>query len=493
MTENAEAALRDRFMRAFPGVSLVIVLAAIDQTIVATALPAIAAEMGGIERTAWILVAYLVAATCAAPVFGQLGDAFGRRRVTFVALAVFFAGCLGCALAPNLPALIAARIVQGFGGGALLTMAQALIGEAVPPRERGRYQARIAGSYAFASAFGPVAGGYLSQTLGWRSIFLLLLPLAVLCAVLARRLPYVAPARAGVRLRFDWAGLALFIVMVAAALVGLDRARRLDPALLPLVAGLAGLAVASGALLLRVERAAPDPLLPLAVFGHPSIWRTYALSACVVGAQVGMISFLPLWLQTVRGLAPGPSGLMLLAMSAGGVSGAFFAGRMAARTGFAMRWPGIFLPVGAAIWAGLAIVAPDLPLAVLVPLLALVAFCTGTSFPMVQVTAQAAAGRERLGAASAGVAFSRNIGAATGTALIAAVVFAALTLSGPATAPAFQRLVAEGAGFVATLGPEAAATLRADLAEAFRMLFAAAAMLMAAGGFFAWRVPLRRV
>jgi MFS family permease len=490
---TSEAALRDAFLRAFPGVSLVIFLAAVDQTIVATALPAVAAEMGGIERTSWILVAYLVAATCAAPIFGQLGDVFGRRRVTFVALAVFAAGCLGCVLAPSLPALVAARIVQGFGGGALLTLAQALIGEALPPRERGRYQARIAGSYAFASAFGPVAGGYLSQAFGWRSIFVLLLPVAALCALLARRLPYVPPARLGVRLRFDWLGLALFVVMVAAALIGLDRARRLDPALLPLACGLAALAVGAGALLLRVERAAPDPLLPLGLFADPSIWRAYAVSACVVGAQVGMISFLPVWLQTVRGLEPGPSGLMLLAMSVGGVSGAYFAGRMAAKTGHAMRWPSVFLPVGSAIWAVLAVIAPDLSLSVLVFLLAVVAFCTGTSFPMVQVTAQAAAGRERLGSASAGVAFSRNIGAATGTALVAAAVFAALTLTGPATAPAFQRLVAEGAGFVGTLAPDVAAALRADLIEAFRMLFVSVAALMAAGAVFAWRVPLRRV
>ena len=488
-----DTALRNAFLRAFPAVSLVIFLAAVDQTIVATALPAIAAEMGGIERTSWILVAYLVAATCAAPIFGQLGDAFGRRRATFIALAIFAAGCLGCVMAPGLPALVAARIVQGFGGGALLTLAQALIGEAVPPRERGRYQARIAGSYAFASAFGPVAGGYLSQALGWRSIFVMLLPLAGLCALLARRLPYVPPARRGVRLHFDWLGLVLFVALVAAALIGLDRARRLDPALLPLAGGLGLLALAAGALLLRVERAARDPLLPLGLFADPSIWRTYAVSACVVGAQVGMISFLPVWLQTVRGLAPGPSGLMLLAMSAGGVSGAFFAGKMAVKTGHAMRWPSIFLPLGAAIWAGLAVVAPDLPLALLPPLLAMVAFCIGTSFPMVQVTAQAAAGRERLGSASAGVAFSRNIGAAAGTALVAAVVFAALTLTGPATTPAFQRLVAEGAGFVATLPPEAAAVLRADLVEAFRMLFASAAVLMAGGAAFAWRVPLRRV
>lgn len=486
MTDAAQA----RFARAFPGIALTIFLSAVDQTIVATALPAIAAEMGGIERVSWILVAYLVAATCAAPVFGQLGDVFGRKRLLYVALGVFAAGCLGCALAPNLPMLIVARILQGFGGGALLTLSQALIGESVPPRERGRYQAWIAGSFAFASAFGPVAGGFVTQWLGWRAVFLVLLPVALACAWLALRLPRVAAAHGGRGLRFDWAGLALFVVAVTAALVALDRARRLDAALLPAALALAALAVGATALLLRVERAARDPLLPLAVFAEPSIWRAYLLSASVVGAQVGLISFLPVWLQTVRGMAPGPSGLMLLALSLGGASGAFFAGRMATRTGHAMRWPSVFLPLGSLMWAGIALVAADLPLAALVPLLAVASFCSGTSYPVVQMTAQAAAGRERLGTAAAGVAFSRNIGAATGTAVVAAVVFAALSLAG--AGPAFQRLVAEGPGFMAALGPEAAAALRAELAEAFRLLFVTASVLTAVGAVMAWRVPLRQ-
>jgi EmrB/QacA subfamily drug resistance transporter len=486
MTSDAHA----RFVRAFPGIALTIFLSAVDQTIVATALPAIAAQMGGIERVSWILVAYLVAATCAAPVFGQLGDVFGRKRLLFVALAVFAAGCLGCALAPSLPALVGARIVQGFGGGALLTLAQALIGEAVPPRERGRYQAWIAGSFAFASATGPVIGGYATQFLGWRAVFLVLLPVAAACALLARRLAAVPPARRDAALRFDRAGLVVFVVAVGCALVALDRARRLDPALAPLAAGLALVAAGAVVLLLRIERAARDPLLPMAVFAEPSIWRAYLLSACVVGAQVGMIAFLPVWLQTVRGIAPGPSGLMLVAMSMGGASGAFFAGRMVARTGHAMRWPTLFLPAGVALWALLALVAADLPLPAFLPLLAAAAFCSGTSYPVVQVTAQAAAGRERLGAASAGVAFSRNIGAAAGTALVAAMVFMAVSATG--SGAAFQRLVAEGPGYLAALGPEAAAALRGRLAEAFRLLFATAAALTAVGAVLAWRVPLRR-
>lgn len=491
MSDPSPAAdIHARFIRAFPGIALTIFLSAVDQTIVATALPAIAADMGGIERVSWILVAYLVAATCAAPVFGQLGDVFGRRRLLFVALAVFAAGCLGCALAPNLPALIGARIVQGFGGGALLTLAQALIGEALPPRERGRYQAWIAGSFAFASACGPVIGGYATQFFGWRSVFLVLLPVAVACAVLARRLAVVPPARREAALRFDWAGLGLFVLAVGCALVALDRGRRLDPALLPAVVVLAVVSVGAVLLLLRVERVARDPLLPLALFAEPSIWRAYLLSACVVGAQVGMIALLPVWLQTVRGIAPGPSGLMLVAMSLGGASGAFFAGRMVARTGHAMRWPTAFLPVGVVLWGVLAVVAADLPLTAFLPLLAAAAFCSGTSYPVVQVTAQAAAGRERLGAASAGVAFSRNIGAATGTALVAAVVFMAVSATG--SGAAFQRLVAEGPGYLAALGPEAAAALRGELAEAFRGLFATVAVLTAVGAVLAWRVPLRQ-
>lgn len=481
-----------RFARAFPGIALTIFLSAVDQTIVATALPAIAADMGGIERTSWILVAYLVAATCAAPVFGQLGDAFGRVRLLHAALAVFAAGCIGCALAPSLPALIGARILQGWGGGALLTLAQALIGESVSPRERGRYQAWIAGSFASASACGPVVGGYVTQWLGWRAVFVVLLPAVAAAAILVRRLPRIPPERGGGALRFDWAGLALFVVAVAAALVALDRARRLDPALAPIAILLAGVAAGAAFLLLRIERAARDPLLPLGVFTEASIWRSYLLSACIVGAQVGLISFLPAWLQVVRGMAPGPAGLMLLSLSLGAATGAFFAGRMVARTGQAMRWPSLFLPVGALIWAGIAVTAQDVSLGLLVALFAAASFCSGTTYPVVQVTVQMAAGREKLGVAAAGVSFSRNFGAASGTALVAAAIFAAMAAAGSGTAASFQRLIAEGPGFLASLGPDAAAALRAEIAAAFRALFATAAALTAAGAVLAWRVPLRR-
>jgi MFS family permease len=338
-------------------------------------------------------------------VFGQLGDFFGRRRLLFVALAIFFTGCAGCALAPNLPSLIIARIIQGFGGGALLTLTQALIGETVPPRERGKFQAWIAGAYGFASAFGPVAGGFITQAFGWRWIFWFLLPLPLVCAYIARRLPDIVPDHAGRRWRFDWLGLALFVLTMGAALVALDRARRFDAAYLPLILGLVALALFAGVTLLRVERRQPQPLLPLPLFAEASIWRLLTLSILVVAAQVGLISFLPLWLQVVRGMEPANAGLVLLPIAIGSSFGAFFSGKMVARTGHAMLWPSIGLPVAAMIWSLLAFFAPAMPLWLMLALLGVATFGSGTSYPVVQTTVQAAAGQGRLGIAAAGVAW----------------------------------------------------------------------------------------
>jgi EmrB/QacA subfamily drug resistance transporter len=492
MTADPAAELRARFLRGFPAIALVIFLSAVDQTIVATALADIAADMGGIERVSWILIAYLVAATCAAPVFGQLGDFFGRRRLLFVALAIFFTGCAGCALAPNLPSLIIARIIQGFGGGALLTLTQALIGETVPPRERGKFQAWIAGAYGFASAFGPVAGGFITQAFGWRFIFWFLLPLPLVCAYIARRLPDIVPDHPGRCWRFDWLGLALFVLTMGAALVALDRARRFDAAYLPLILGLVALALFAGVTLLRVERRQPQPLLPLPLFAEASIWRLLTLSILVVAAQVGLISFLPLWLQVVRGMEPANAGLVLLPIAIGSSFGAFFSGKMVARTGHAMLWPSIGLPVAAMIWSLLAVFAPAMPLWLMLALLGVATFGSGTSYPVVQTTVQAAAGQGRLGIAAAGVAFSRNFGAALGAAVAAAAIFGAMALFTPALTEGFAALVSDLGGLGTRLGGDGVAQLRAALAEPFRGLFIIAAVLMGVASVMAWRVPLRR-
>ena len=163
-------------------------MAVADQTIVATALPAIASGLGEIERASWVIVSYLIANTIAAPVYGRLGDTFGRRSMMIVALVIFMIGSVLCAISPNIEFLTAARVLQGFGGGGLMTLSQALIGEAIPPRERGQYQGYLAGVAVTSSTFGPVAGGYLTQAFGWQSIFLVNIPLGLIAFVLVLRL-----------------------------------------------------------------------------------------------------------------------------------------------------------------------------------------------------------------------------------------------------------------------------------------------------------------
>src|SRR6476659_5824636 len=176
------------FLTVFPSIMLPMFLAVVDQTIVATALPAIAASLGNVERVSWVVVAYLLAGTIAAPVYGQLRDIYGGRRMMFVALAIFLAASVLCAAATSIEMLAFGRILQGRGGGGLMTLSQALIGEAIPPRERARYQGYLAGVAVSSNTFGPVAGGYLTQAFGWPSIFLVNIPLGLGAVLLVLRL-----------------------------------------------------------------------------------------------------------------------------------------------------------------------------------------------------------------------------------------------------------------------------------------------------------------
>src|ERR1700730_10091845 len=202
--EHSSVSTRTLFLAVFPSIMLPMFLAAIDQTIVSTALPAIAGTLGDVERISWIVVSYLVATTIAAPVYGRLGDVMGRRRLLFVALAIFILASLFCALSTSVLMLSAARVLQGLGGGGLMTLSQALVGEAVPPRQRGRFQGYLASVYMCASTLGPVAGGWLTQHFGWQSVFLINLPLDLVAIGMALRLPRGEAATG--KFHFDFIG-----------------------------------------------------------------------------------------------------------------------------------------------------------------------------------------------------------------------------------------------------------------------------------------------
>ncbi len=249
--------------RIFPPILLPIFLAVVDGTIVAAALPAMAGAFGDVQRVSWVVSSYLVASTVAAPVYGRLGDAWGRRRLLLAALVLFVTASVLCACAGGILSLTAARVVQGFGGGGLMVLSQALLGENVPRRQLGRAQGVLAAVIVASSTFGPVAGGVLTQLSGWPAVFLVNLPLGLLAMLLALRLP-LRPGTGG-RGRFDWPGLALFAGLVVPLLLALEQVQHLDRATLPPALGGLGVSLLCLVLLLRQERRAAQPLFPLGV------------------------------------------------------------------------------------------------------------------------------------------------------------------------------------------------------------------------------------
>jgi EmrB/QacA subfamily drug resistance transporter len=486
------AGSRTPFFRIFPSITLPMFIAVVDQTIVATALPAMATTLGDVERIAWIIVSYLIATTIAAPVYGRLGDVHGRSRMMYVALAVMMAGSLGCALAPSLPMLTFFRIVQGLGGGGLMTLSQALVSQSVPPRERARYQGYLAAVVVFSSAFGPVAGGWLTSLFGWRSIFWINLPLGVAAAILVRRLPQRAPDRID-DWRFDTAGLVYFVLFVAPVLLAMEQIRRLRFGDAPLIAGLVGLAIVSLVLLTRRELRIPQPLFPFALLRNPTIWRSDAMAACHGAALVSLIAYLPLYLRVARGLSPAQTGYFLLPIAFGIGIGSLITGKLVSQTGRTAIFPSLALIPVTLILLFIALHHQSLGVNALGLMIGGLTIFMGSVMGVVQVTVQNAAGLAMLGAAAGSVQFSRAIGASFGTALVGALLLAVFTANDPLAVGVFAELVEHGPAALARLQPEARETAEHALDAGFRAAFLTMDAFAILALVFAWSIPDRRL
>jgi EmrB/QacA subfamily drug resistance transporter len=479
------------FLTIFPSIMLPMFLAVADQTIVATALPTIASDLGEIQRASWVVVSYLIANTIAAPVYGRLGDTFGRRGMMILALSIFMVGSVLCAISPSIEWLTASRVLQGFGGGGLMTLSQALIGETIPPRERGRYQGYLAGVSVSSSTFGPVAGGYLTQAFGWQSIFLVNVPLGLIAVVLVLRLAGRPADRR--RTTFDIPGLVLFIMFVSPIILALEQLQRLQSNTVPMALGLLAFGVLSLAALLWQEGRSTSPLIPPRLFKEPSIWRSDGLAVFHGAALVSLITFLPIYLRAVRGASPAETGLMLLPLTFGIGVGSMITGQIVTRTGRTAVFPSFGLPAATLGLVFLAFWTPHLSVTVLPWAWGAIAVCMGTVMGVVQLTVQSVAGPRRLGTAAAMVQFSRSVGAAFGTALVAAVLFAILAASDRATAGLFGTIIEQGPDAIATLAPARQAVVHAEIAEAFRAAFITIAAFTGIATLLAWTMPLRRV
>jgi len=480
-----------QFLTVFPPIMLPMFLAVADQTIVATALPAIASSLGEIERASWVVVSYLIANTIAAPVYGRLGDTFGRRWMMFVALGIFMIGSVLCALAPDIELLTVFRVVQGFGGGGLMTLSQALIGESIPPRERGRYQGYLAGVAVSSNSFGPVAGGYLTQAFGWQSIFLINIPLGLLAVLFVFRIP----SRQGDRRRttFDAPGLVLFIFFIGPVILALEQVQRMQINALPLALGLLAIGLVSLGLLVWQERLTTSPLIPPLLFRQASIWRADAMAACHGAALVSLITFLPIYLRAVRGASPAETGLILLPLTAGIGIGSMTTGQMVTRTGRTAVFPTYGLMAATAGLVTLAFATPYLSTAQLAWSLCGIALFMGSVMGVVQITVQAVSGPRLLGTGAAMVQFSRSVGAAFGTATVAAVLFSILTATDRETATLFGTIIERGPEAIAALTPARQAAVHAEIGDAFRCAFLTIAVFTGMATWLAWSLPMRRL
>jgi EmrB/QacA subfamily drug resistance transporter len=483
------AARRPTFLAVFPSIMLPMFLAVLDQTIVATALPSIAASTGEVERASWVVVSYLIASTIAAPIYGRLGDSFGRRRLMFFALAVFIVASLLCAASTTIILLTSARLLQGLGGGGLMTLSQALVGEAFPPRERARYQGYLAAVAVCANTFGPVAGGYLTEHFGWQSVFLVNVPVGLLAIWLTTKLENRIPDKP------NWTpdpfGLLFFTLFVTMSLLALEQAQHMEMSALPLAGILLAVGLAAGGLLVRQEMRAPSPLIPLTLLRRPTIWRSDALAACHGAALVSLITFLPIYLQVVRGLSPAQTGVLLVPLTIGIFTGSLVTGRLVSKTGRTTIFPVFGLVLVTANIVVLALFARHIGITGLGWLLLWNGLFMGTVMGVVQVTVQSESGPVKLGEAAASVQFSRSVGAAFGTAIVTAVLFAALTLKNPEAARAFTTMVEHGGP--SALAPGQLAAVQSDIAEAFRAAFLSIAGFTGIGILLAMSIPLRRI
>ena len=482
---------RSVFLQVFPSIMLPMFLAVMDQTIVATALPAMAASLGQVGRISWVVVSYLFAGTVAAPVYGQLGDLFGRRRLMLGALTIFIAASLLCAASRSVEMLAAARVLQGFGGGGLMTLSQALIGESVPPRERGRYQGYLAAVVVCSNTFGPVVGGYLTQHFGWPSIFVINLPLGLLAVLLTLRLT----SRPGMRTApsFDYPGLLFFALFVAPLLLALEQIQQMDAKALPVALGLGVVGICALVGLLRQEKRAVSPLLPIVLLRQPAIWRSDALAACHGAALVSLITFLPIYLRVGHGLSAGKTGLLLVPLMIGLGTGSMITGRVVTKTGRLSVFPAYGLIVVTLNLLVLALWAPHLRTTVLPWILLWNGLFMGTVMGVVQVTVQSVAGPAMLGAAAASVQFSRSVGAAFGTAIVMAVLFASLALTDQETARLFANTFQQGGDVLAGLPAPRRAAVTVEISEAFRAAFFTIAGFTAIGLALAWSSPAQRL
>jgi len=411
---------KKNFLHIFSIVFLPMLLAAVDQTLLATATPSIVKELGAMHLASWIIIGYLLATAASVPIYGWLGDRFNRRNMLIVALIIFSLGSIISALAQSMSVLVLGRIIQGLGGGGLMSLSQALIGEFVPPRQRARFQGYFASLFAIASIGGPVIGGFVVTYLSWPWLFWVNIPIAIFAV--SRLMSLTTTKSTPNKGTIDWTGLILFPIMMTTLIYWLTAGGHGFAWLSLESAIVIGIFLLLTIVFLSQQKKAMHSFLPLTLLCKKEIYipltSTFLFAACLFA----LIFFLPIYLQIGFGANASTSGLLLLPLTIGTIAGAYTSGKIIAKTGVP-KW----IPV-----AGMSITTiAFLLLGVLPPVPALIAglgfFCgigLGTVMPSTQLLIQSIAGKENLGRITSMASLSRSLGASMGTALFGALIYA---------------------------------------------------------------------
>ncbi len=401
-------------------------LAALDQSIVGTTLPRIVSDLGGLNQLAWVVTAYLLTSTAVTPLWGKISDLYGRRIIFQITIVIFLIGSALCGFAQDMPQLIAFRAIQGIGGGGLMVVAFAIIGDVIPARERGRYQGYFGAVFGLSSIGGPLLGGWITDAINWRWIFYINLPLGIAALIvtsLALKMPVVKRDH-----KIDFTGVAAIVAAVTSLLLYLNWAGEhfgwTSPNALAFVAFTVVLTIAFVFIEFRTE----EPIIPMRLFRNPIFSVGNAFGFLIGSAIFGGAIYLPLYLQTVQGMSPTRSGLAMLPMVVGMFSMSITSGLLITKTG---RYK-IFPIIGAAILLAAFFLLSTIEMETAYWVIAVYAwlFGTGLGLAMMTITTpiQNAVDFRDMGVATSATTFGRSLGGAIGAALFGAILTSRLAV-----------------------------------------------------------------
>jgi EmrB/QacA subfamily drug resistance transporter len=444
------------------GIMLAMFLSALEQTIVAPALPTIGRRLSDIENLSWVVTAYLLSTTVATSLFGKLSDIYGRRALMLVSVSVFVLGSVACALAPTLWTLVAARALQGLGGGGILPLAQTVIADILSPRERPMVQSYSSVMFMSASILGPVLGGFLTDYIHWSMIFWINLPLGALALLMTNRALKRLPRHERPH-RLDLLGAALMVAAAIALLLALSWGGSRYGWDSAQILGLVGLSGLLWMLFAWRLMTAPEPFIPLTMVREPVVAAIVVAGFFGIGTIIGLSIFMPLYIELVLGQSASASGLVLIAFMCGATLGSLAAGRLLSRLDRYKRVPLVGLPLGIAVLAAFALWPDRFSVMEVAALLVIGGLGMGTMYPTTTVLIQNAVPPHQLGTATGTLNFFRQLGGALVVAVFGAIVLGGLDLhaAGPIV---LQRLSEAG-------GPAV---------DSFRFVFIAAACFLAA-------------